>query len=113
MRHGRMSGAALRCSSASDAKRPSLRDPQSRRRALPPAKDVGILAMTLSVIANSRLRTVLPTIHFVDALEYQKTSPQAVEQITNPHPQALSILSYLQKNQKIFASPLDKSFYMV
>ncbi len=64
------------------------------------AKDVGILAMTLSVIANSRLRTVLPTIHFVDALEYQKTSPQAVGQITNPHPQALSILSYLQKIKK-------------
>ena len=37
--------------------------PQSSRRALPPAKDVGILTMTLSVIANSRFRTILPTNH--------------------------------------------------
>ena len=52
---------------------PASAPPQSSGRALLPAKDVGVATMTLSVIANSRLRTHLPTIHFVDALENQKT----------------------------------------
>ncbi len=43
------------------------------RFALLPAKDVGILTMTLSVIVNSRLRTNLLTSPHVDALERQKT----------------------------------------
>ena len=52
---------------------PTSAAPQSCVARPSSANDVGILTMTLSVIANSRLRTHLPTIHFVDALEYQKT----------------------------------------
>ena len=39
---------------------PASASPQSSRRALLPAKEVGVLTMTLSVIANSRLRIDLP-----------------------------------------------------
>ena len=51
---------------------PASASPQSRRRALPPAKDVGILTMTPSVIANSRFRTILPTNHPCGCAEVPK-----------------------------------------